>query len=147
MTLAQKIASKTNAKRGQVAQDTVCHHLIAMGFKCVAEIATPKKVFVGKTIYTSKVAGDFYALGKDGRGVLVEVKCRTVDNLHHSDFQPHQITRLDEYQENKGLSLVAWVNFEKVDRVAILNWKTIGFQLREKGGSISWDRAQLDKIN
>lgn len=150
--IERSIANKVRGKNASQAEKLVGYRLRALGFLCVAPIATPVKLIPcgpGKPprrVYTAKVAGDFYALTNCGRGVLVEVKLRDGASLAHSDLEPHQRERLTAWSAAGGLSLLAWVNPAQVDGLAIIPWHFVRETLSAPRGSISWAPAYLHRL-
>lgn len=77
----------------------------------------------------SKVAGDFRAVVHgSGRSVLVEVKTREDRNLRWSDFEPHQLQRLQAHTDAGAIALVVWVH---CSGVYVLRWPVPGFKPRK----------------
>jgi len=134
--VTNRIRGKRNQITGEIAQNVVKLRLLSSGYRCVFPVSTPKKIIRGKTYYCAKVAGDFFALDRFGRGVLVEVKCRKGEALRRSDFEPHQHQKLKEWGDAQGLALVAWVNPEKLERAVFFS-----HSLFFSSASVTWPEA------
>ena len=83
------------------------------GVRMVEKVNTPWKVLwavkkIVNAFPVEKVSGDFIGIGAAGKKILVEVKYRE-DKLSLSDFESHQIDKLEENHQLGGISLVVWV--------------------------------------
>jgi hypothetical protein len=128
--------------KGTTGEQYAGYILNTLDLRCIQPIHTAWKI--GKwvdrrkklaLVYPEKkVAGDYWAVTKSGRAVLVEVKVRE-PRLLWSSFQEHQRQYLDEYASIGALPLVVWVaGYDSF----VMEWPIPGFGPRK---SISTDRA------
>lgn len=147
--LANRLRGRRNKLMGDYAEAVVGLRLHQLGYLCVQRIQTGWRVqrAGGRIIGASpmaKVSGDFRAVVKGGRSVLVEVKRRPT-RLGLGCFAPHSCQALTDHAMAGGQSLVAWVSSQGV---AIFEWMVFrGHLAGAKAKGISWDMAQTLAIS
>jgi hypothetical protein len=102
----------------------------------VQRIATPFRLSRGRVVYTAKVVGDLVGCTATGRAILIECKSRQAAKTKAnptgagyrkprlSDFEPHQLATLQEWDNRGALVLVAWIDGHqlRMDRATSLLW-------------------------
>lgn len=122
--LVRSARGRANALRGASAQGAVVLLMKTAGYKCVEPIETGWKITRrnGKVVDAKprgKVAGDVSAVSPvGGLSVLVEIKQRP-ESLSLSDFEPHQLERLQSRDDAGGIGLVAWHHREGI---SLIRW-------------------------
>jgi penicillin-binding protein-related factor A (putative recombinase) len=106
-------AHRKSQASGDFGEQIARQALHQFGICMIEKVNTPWKVlWAGKKIVNAfpveKVSGDFIGIGVAGKKVLVEVKYRE-DKLSLSDFESHQIIKLEENSRLGGISLVVWI--------------------------------------
>ena len=134
--------NRNNQRRGSQVEQIAAHRLVYLGFGLVCRISTPTAMIRGKRVFSGKAEGDLRAVGPGGVSVLCECKSRP-DRLVFSDFEHHQVARLDEHQALGGISLVAW---HKVTELWILPWDIMRAQGFSKGEGIGSAWAEKNQI-
>jgi hypothetical protein len=121
--------SRISQRRGDQFEQVVVQHLLYHGCKLVERIATPTKVFRGRTIRTKAVSGDIKAiLPPNGKAVHVECKYRPGRPVRFSDLELHQVRALDEADAAGAIGVLAVFD---ANQTHLLNWYCL--RLREFG--------------
>ena len=110
----KKIIGKRSQSKGTHGETLARLALERYGAKQICRIETGwriKRGTGGKIIGATpigKVAGDFRAIDRSGRAIMVEVKER-IDSFSYSDIAEHQHSALKIHSDNCGISLLCIV--------------------------------------
>ena len=124
---SNSIKGKVNKRNGDIAERITMEMFRQLGYKKIEKIETGFSVVRrGKQIVSAypkaKVSGDIRAIGPRGITIHCEVKYRPNATLKMSDFEPHQLTHMQEVHDAKGIAFISWVISLCPAKLYLLEW-------------------------
>ena len=129
---------KAQQRQGAIGENHAAAALARLGVRMVTKKETPTRIVGGRVIRYKKADADFDGIyPPTGQRVLVEVKARDGETLPWSELRSHQINRLDENEDCRGISLLVWAHSAGT---FVLRWPITNFG---PGRSVALEYAKL----